>query len=97
MVSAEIVTFRKYFNELRQSNGGFYQNDHPNPYRFFTSLRSYQTKPKAKQHDFLNYTKTFVKKEFVPVLNNLSQKQRLQSARLSKPKYITRPKTLKEL
>ena len=41
------------------------------------------------KNDFLKMSQNFVKKEVVPLINDISKKQRATSARLSTPKYYT--------
>lgn len=58
---------------------------------FFGNLRSYPKSPiyQKKNKDTLLMSQNIIKKEYIPLLNSTSKKQRLLSAYLSKPKYIT--------
>lgn len=65
--------------------GGLFQVG--NKYTFPSLLRSYEGYKTHKKYDYLHYVKTFRPKRVVTEKKELSQKQRLLSAKLSKPKF----------
>jgi hypothetical protein len=77
---------------ISSGGGGFLKSNitgnNPHVNTFYKTLRSYEPIKPTKKYDYLNLTRSFVKKEFVPVLAETARKQRIQSARLSKPKYL---------
>lgn len=72
--------------------GGFYQggNREINPHNFRSSLRGYDVKPtKVLFNDFSVLSKTHLLKPVKIKVNEIAQKQRVSSARLSVPKRVT--------
>ncbi len=71
---------------ISTSCGGFYRTEQS--INFPSQLRNYEVKKLPKQNDFLFYSKAFLKPEEKTYLRTLSVKQKIQSARLSKPKSL---------
>jgi hypothetical protein len=64
-----------------------YENSpYPHVSNFYSNLRSYEPTKVTRKNDYLKYTQTFVKKEYISVLQEKTRNQRALSARLSRPK-----------
>ena len=74
---------------ISETCGGFYKSGEITVHTYTYTLRNYNLKPVFMKNDFLKKSQNFVRKEVIPLINNISKIQRVTSARLSKPKYYT--------
>ncbi len=73
----------------RTTCGGFFRDKlirNNDPKLFFNDLRNYEVRRPIKKNDFLEFSKSFMSENRRNEKDNLFTRQRLLSARLSKPK-----------